>query len=234
MNLNENNTLGEWAAAYSSASRVFIRNNMDFCCGGAQALKDACDSNNIASQDIIKEIVELSANGPAPRWNEMELNELIDEILESFHKKHREDLGMLIPLAQKVERVHADKDDCPKGLEKFLQKLVFELESHMQKEEQILFPMIKSGQGFDVSGPVSVMMSEHLDHGENLAKLKTIAFNFVAPEGACGTWRTLYEGLATLERDIMEHISIENNILFPKVTNLGIQEGSGSCCGSCS
>ncbi len=56
-------------------------------------------------------------------------------------------LPELILQATKVERVHADKPNVPKGLTKYLTMLHQELSSHMMKEEQILFPMIKQGMG---------------------------------------------------------------------------------------
>lgn len=219
MNIDGKSTLGEWASTYAGASTVFVKNGLDFCCGGSQTLEDSCKDKGIAADNIMAEVKELSREKKAPSWNTMELGQIVDEILEKFHKKHREDLEILIPLAKKVESVHTDREESPQGLGEFLEKLLFELESHMQKEEQILFPMIKSGQGSMAHGPVNVMMSEHVGHGENLAKLKVLAKNYKLPEDACGSWVALYQGVSNLEREIMEHIATENNILFPKALN---------------
>ena len=86
----------------------------------------------------------------------------------------------------------------------------------MQKEEQVLFPMILSGRGAMAAMPVSVMEEEHRDHGKNLERTRALTNDFIAPESACNTWRALYLGLAELERDLMEHIHLENNVLFPR------------------
>ena len=76
------------------------------------------------------------------------LAEIIDHIIvRGHHDRHREQLPELILQATKVERVHADKPNVPKGLTKYLTMLHQELSSHMMKEEQILFPMIKQGMG---------------------------------------------------------------------------------------
>jgi regulator of cell morphogenesis and NO signaling len=64
--------------------------------------------------------------------------------------------------------------------------------------------------------PVQVMEQEHRDHGENLARLRALAQDYQPPEEACGTWRALYLGLDELERELMDHIHLENNVLFPK------------------
>ncbi|RLA65813.1 MAG: hypothetical protein DRQ89_00215 [Epsilonproteobacteria bacterium] len=161
----------------------------------------------------------MNNNSNSQKWNLMEVTEMIDQILEVFHAKHRADLEMLIPLSEKVESVHADHADVPKGLADFLKHLYGELSSHMQKEEEILFPMIKNGQGMMAHGPIQVMQHEHVDHISNLENLKNLAKDYVLPEGACGSWQALYSGVATLEKEIREHIAIENDFLFPKALN---------------
>ena len=64
--------------------------------------------------------------------------------------------------------------------------------------------------------PIQVLELEHEDHGKSLATLRRLANDFVAPPDACGTWRALYLGCAALERDVMEHIHLENNAIFPR------------------
>lgn len=219
MSIDRNNTLGEWASTYAGASFVFVKNNLDFCCGGSVSLENACNERGLEAEKIIAEIEKSSEGKKAPSWNSMPIEQMVDEILEVFHQKHREDLQTLIPLAKKVESVHSDREESPQGLGDFLEKLLFELESHMQKEEQILFPMIKSGQGAMAHGPINVMMNEHVGHGENLTRLRGFAKNYKLPEDACGSWVALYQGVSNLEREIMEHIATENNLLFPKALN---------------
>ena len=83
------------------------------------------------------------------------------------------------------------------------------------KEEMILFPMIRTiGRG--ALGPIRVMLAEHDSAGEALAALRRMTGGFVAPDGACNTWKALYFELAELERDLHRHIHLENNILFPR------------------
>lgn len=86
----------------------------------------------------------------------------------------------------------------------------------MLKEEQILFPMIKGGQGAMAGPPVSVMNHEHESAGEMLRRLRELTNNYEVPEGACNTWRALWHGLEALENDLHQHIHLENNILFPR------------------
>ena len=86
----------------------------------------------------------------------------------------------------------------------------------MMKEEQILFPLIKQGMGPQAAGPISVMEHEHDEAGEQLEVVKFLTDNVTPPEGACTTWRALYTGIDEFIGDLMEHISLENNLLFPR------------------
>ena len=88
---------------------------------------------------------------------------------------------------------------------------------HLAKEEQILFPMILAGRGGNATGPILVMVSEHADHGESLGKTRQLTANLVAPGEACPTWRALYLRLERFEAELVEHIHLENNVLFRRI-----------------
>ncbi|MFA8443460.1 hypothetical protein [Yoonia sp.] len=67
-----------------------------------------------------------------------EIGALIDHILTNYHEMDRADLDTLVPLAVRVEQVHADDPDAPKGLARALATLAHEMEDQMTKEEMIL------------------------------------------------------------------------------------------------
>ena len=142
--------------------------------------------------------------------------EIIAYILERFHSGHRRDLPGLIVLARKVESVHGNHPEAPEGLADFLDDVADSLEEHMQKEEQILFPMLRNGGHPMISHPIGMMRMEHDDHVINLGKLLVLTNGLKAPEGACGSWRALYDGLGELSAELKEHIRVENEILFPR------------------
>ncbi|MFV0549592.1 MAG: iron-sulfur cluster repair protein YtfE, partial [Limnobaculum xujianqingii] len=45
---------------------------------------------------------------------------------------------------------------------------------------------------------------------------KHITNNLTPPAEACNTWRALYSSTEEFITDLMEHIHLENNILFPR------------------
>ena len=64
--------------------------------------------------------------------------------------------------------------------------------------------------------PIACMRHEHDDHGAHLRELDRLTSGITLPAGACRTWQALYAGLAKLEEDLMQHIHLENNVLFPR------------------
>ena len=125
-------------------------------------------------------------------------------------------LAALIRMARRVEAVHRDHPQVPVGLADHLEAMHEELLSHMLKEEQVLFPMLKNGGNPFVGQPIGMMRAEHVDHGEALDKLNALTNDATPPQGACNTWRALYAGIAQLGDDLINHIHLENNVLFPR------------------
>ncbi|MCW3147063.1 iron-sulfur cluster repair protein YtfE [Stutzerimonas stutzeri] len=209
-------TLGNLACSIPGATRVFRQHKLDFCCGGNVPLREAADSRGLDGAQIAAELAALDSTPVGePDWRSSPLNELIEHILERFHERHREQLPELIRLASRVEHVHGAKPDCPNGLAEHLWTMQQELESHMLKEEQILFPMLQRGiKTPQTDGPISVMRYEHDQHGNALAQLAALTNDITPPANACNTWRALYRGLEELRDDLMQHIHLENNILF--------------------
>lgn len=206
-------SLGSIARSVPGATRVFHEHKLDFCCGGKQTLREAAQARGIDAIAIENQLEALRAQPATGRdWQTASAPELITYLLERFHARHREQLPELLRLARRVEQVHGDRPECPNGLADHLAHMQQELESHMLKEEQVLFPMMQRGMLPDA--PISMMRYEHDQHGEALAELGRLTNDITLPKGACNTWRALYLGLATLRDDLMEHIHLENNILF--------------------
>ncbi|WP_144816529.1 iron-sulfur cluster repair protein YtfE [Enterobacter sp. DE0047] len=209
-------SLGELALSIPRASALFRQYNMDYCCGGKQTLARAAQRKALNVEEIEAALTKLAEQPVDKEWRVAPLAEIIDHIIVRYHDRHREQLPELILQATKVERVHADKPNVPRGLAKYLTMLHEELTNHMMKEERILFPMIKQGQGSHAAGPVSVMESEHDEAGELLEVIKHTTHNVTPPPEACTTWKAMYNGINELIDDLMEHISLENNVLFPR------------------
>jgi regulator of cell morphogenesis and NO signaling len=210
-----NRTLADIASTLPGATVLFRAEKLDFCCGGKVSLASAMADKQRDPGPLVAKLEALAATA-TPSDEPQDVDGLIDMIIERYHETHRREVPELVKLARRVEAVHRDNPDVPVGLADFLEHIGAELESHMQKEEQILFPMMRSGGHPMIGGPISVMLAEHVDHGENLGKLEALTNDFEPPVGACTTWRALYSGAKKLTDDVMEHIHTENNKLFPR------------------
>ena len=211
-------TVARLAVRIPAASRVFQRHDIDFCCGGNRPLEEACVEAGVTASAILDEIAQESATGPVGvRWDEQPLGDLVEHILEVYHRPLDEELPRLAAMVQKVFDVHGDKDPQRLGaLRAVTLGLVAELADHMMKEERILFPWIQSGNGRMAGGPIHVMTMEHDSAAESLRRIRELTDDFVAPPHACNTWRALWLGLQDLDRSLREHIHLENNVLFPR------------------
>jgi regulator of cell morphogenesis and NO signaling len=207
-------TVGEIAATLPGATGVFRRHKLDFCCGGTARLEVAARDKGLDLAALIAELQALSPDddGDVPA----DADALIDHILERYHEVHRRELPELLRLAVRVEKAHVDHPEVPAGIAAILRTVAEEMEDHLQKEEQILFPLMRSGGHPMIGQPISVMRHEHDGHGENLRKIAELANDFEAPADACNSWRGLYAGLRKFTDDLMMHIHLENNILFPR------------------
>lgn len=207
--------IGQLACALPGATRIFHQHKLDFCCGGHKSLREAAEKRGVNPEALLSELETLQNVDPRNRdWRSASSRELIEHILQRYHERHREDLPELIRLARRVEQVHGERADCPTGLADHLEAMFHELLSHMMKEEQVLFPMLLAGNDGEARSPISLMRFEHDQHGEALARLESLTDDITAPADACNTWNALYAGLARLREDLMQHIHLENNVLF--------------------
>jgi regulator of cell morphogenesis and NO signaling len=206
--------LGQIAAELPGASAAFRRLKLDFCCAGQVPLAVACGARGLDTGAVLRELAALERSDaePAPR----EPRALIEHILERYHAVHREQMPELISLARRVEEAHRDHPEVPAGLAELLEQMESEMLDHMAKEENILFPMLAGGGHRMAMHPIAMMRNEHFAHGDQLGRLDALTREHQPPAEACSTWRALYAGTRQFADDLVEHIHLENNLLFPQ------------------
>ncbi len=210
-------SLAEIAATLPGAAGIFRRRKLDFCCNGRVPLADAAAAKGLSVAELEAELDAVAALAlPAAQPEATE--DLIALIETRYHAAHRREIPELIRLARRVEAVHKAHSAAPLGLADLLARMEGELESHMCKEEQVLFPLMRNGGHPMIAQPIAVMLAEHDDHGAHLRRIEELTADFTPPEDACATWRALYVGARKLADDLVEHIHTENNVLFPRFT----------------
>lgn len=142
--------------------------------------------------------------------------ELTRHIEARYHARHREQLPPLASMAEKVEDLHFGDDGVPEGLSVILHRMIGHMEVHMKKEELILFPAIRRGGGAGIEHPIAAMRADHDNHAAEIAEINRLTGDLSLPDGACRTWTALYAGLDEFLADLVEHMRLENEVLFPQ------------------
>jgi len=231
--LSVDTTVAEIAAELPASTQVFEKYGIDFCCGGRSALAEACRARGLDAAAILEEVQRETGSGAVAAetdWRKAGLTELAEYIVANHHAYLKTQLPRLESMLQKVLAAHSARHaDVLAPLAAIFRSMREELDSHLMKEERILFPLIRAlesgagSRGFhcgSVQNPIRVMVMEHDSAGDALARLRHLTSGYTPPADACTTFRTFYAGLAEMEADLHRHIHLENNILFPGAVEL--------------
>ena len=207
---------------------IFNNLGIDFCCGGGKSLKLACEEKNLNHSQVLDDLNANSENTgevDSGAWSQLGLTDLVNHIETTHHKFLHDTLPQLTDSMTKVLAAHGKKHPELFELEKTIGILRDDLEPHMMKEENVLFPMIKSLEGSlanggspcgSIANPIRVMVMEHDNVAQVLKKLNALTNSYSPPQDACETYKYLYKKLMEVESDTHLHIHKENNALFPQ------------------
>ena len=222
-------SLGEVVTVYPVVVKKFNDMELDYCCGGSKSLEVALKEKGVDVdkfvEDLNKEFKEFKfENSQYVDWREKSSEELISHIVETHHGETFRLLKEIDPLMVKVFRVHFSHDpELLMKVHSLFGKLKCELEEHLLKEENILFPlMIKYDKAKDekekkeIEEDIRIIVNEHEAAGDILKELAEVTDDYKVPEWGCISFKLLYNYLHDLEKDLFIHIHKENNILFPR------------------
>lgn len=222
-------SLGESVIIYPALIERYNEMQLDYCCGGSESLESAFTKKNIDVDKFVEEINKEVDNFQFEQsefidWTTKSSAELINHINNTHHVKTFTLLKEIDPLLTKVFRVHfAHLPEVLTKVHKLFGALKCEIEEHLVKEEEILFPlMLKYENANDESEKeellenIKLITSEHEAAGDILKELEDVTDNYNAPEWACTSFKILYQKLDELEKDLFVHIHKENNILFKR------------------
>jgi regulator of cell morphogenesis and NO signaling len=233
MTFDAQTRIGDIVLALPETMRVFEELNVDYCCGGHRTLAQACAHAGKDVADVLPALQGLQASAPAPtdpsRWQLASLTSLIAHLVATHHAFTRTELARVAPLMTKVLAVHGEHHPELSRINGCFEAMRADLLPHLDKEEQILFPFIRaleSGQApaghcfGSVQNPIRAMQNEHEAVGDILRDLRELTRDYTPPEDACGSYRSLYLGLRSLEQDLHLHIYLESHLLFPRAVAL--------------
>ncbi|HET9825041.1 MAG TPA: iron-sulfur cluster repair di-iron protein [Chitinophagaceae bacterium] len=221
---------------YKTAS-IFEKYHLDFCCKGKRSLQVACDEKNLPTDVIVGEVENVLKQETTSLmdFEKLSLSELVNYIVSTHHAYTKKELPQIFAYLQKVSSKHGERHNELHQIFECFASLKDEMEMHMKKEEHILFPKIvelekgieKLNQtGLSISVPLSVMEDEHEYAGKCMELIRSLSNDYTPPVDACTTYRLSFAALEAFERDLHQHVHLENNILFPKAIYLFNQRRS--------
>jgi regulator of cell morphogenesis and NO signaling len=230
-------TVREVTARVPESTRLFETLKIDYCCGGNRPLTEACVSAGVEVDNVMAQLSTLgkSAAGDSVPvdFQKLTLTELITHILETHHVFTKSEMARIQALTTKVIGAHGANHPELLEVGELFQRLYADLNPHMFKEERILFPYIVAMEQAEiqdqptpfapfgtVKNPIRMMMMEHDTAGDILRKLRAVTSDYRVPSDGCISYQTLYQALEGFEKDLHQHVHLENNLLFPKALEL--------------
>lgn len=224
-------SVADVALQYPHAVEVLDRYNLDYCCNGNVLFTDACAQRNIIAEHIWEEIVgRPDDQRPTVDFTSWSPVQLMDFIRKHHHSYIRKNIPQIQALLDTICSVHGDGNITVLAIRDDFEDLAEDLKDHLQREEEEFFPAVRSfaesrdRNAQQESDAIRTMMEslerEHRVAGELVRSLRTMTVNYTPPDYACPTFRLGYKLLGEFDNDLVQHIHIENNILFQRIKEL--------------
>ncbi|MFZ5351658.1 MAG: iron-sulfur cluster repair di-iron protein [Bacillota bacterium] len=228
---SSNDRVGDIVTRFPKSSEIFKDYAIDFCCRGNRKLKDVIEQQKLDELNLLdrlnKEYEKYWTDEKDYKdWNKAAYSELVEHIVKAHHSYLLRELPIIAELTDKIEEVHGRQHEELHRVNSLFRVMKHELEEHMIKEEEIVFPQIleyertKSQEALNRALQVVIELeNEHEAAGDILKELRRITYQFSPPQGGCTTYCLTYKKLEELETDIFQHIHLENNILHQRLLN---------------
>jgi regulator of cell morphogenesis and NO signaling len=227
-------SVADIAVSFPQAIDILNRYQLDYCCNGGRRFVAACDNLKLDPRWVWREIMETSARPETDRrmkFDKWQTPFLIDYIVQYHHSYVREAIGGILALLPKVEAAHGADHPEVVQVRRCFEQLSAELIEHMTMEELVVFPAVRKieesgssagdGSSTEIETPLSVLTHEHEDAGRLIKQIRSLTGNYTPPLHACPSFQLAWKLLKEFDEDLMQHIHLENNILFPRVATAG-------------
>lgn len=222
-------SIGEIVTKDFRAASIFKEAGIDFCCGGKKSLGEACLEKNIDPAKIeieLEKLAELPANH-AHNFKDWDLGFLCDYIVNTHHKYVIKTMPELVFYTQKIADVHGANHPELIAVAQSFAQISNELQHHMEKEEEVLFPSIKEfiqtkshAIKATILSEITRMREEHEFAGGEMDRINVMTNGYHLPADACTTYQLTFKLMQEFEDDLHVHVHLENNILYPKAVKL--------------
>ena len=221
--------IGDIVANDFRTASVFKNNNIDFCCGGKKSLADACLERGVDQDKVELELKELATIplNVGQDFRSWKPGFLCDYIVNTHHRYVLDTLPDLVLYTRKIADVHGSNHPDLIEVAALFAQINQELLQHLNKEEEVLFPAIKSVLANNdpeskktIISEITRMTGEHEFAGGAMDAINILTHHYALPEDSCGTYQVAFKLLEQFEDDLHIHVHLENNILYPAALKL--------------
>jgi regulator of cell morphogenesis and NO signaling len=230
-------TVGEIAADFPGAAKVLEMHHIDYSTGGNHPFREACRVAGVSANEVLEEIHKFRSTSilGEENWKSQPSENLIEHLVAMHRRWATENIPLIEALLERVEADPARASSVPSitRIRRLFTRMRHELEQHLRKEENVLFPVILQiercaaassplpSQSFgSVLNPIALMESDHDADARIWDELSDLTYGYTVPEDAPESVRLLFRELEKLSTAIHEHTHLENNILFPRAASL--------------
>ncbi len=222
-------TLGEIVTRRPALAAELERRGLDYCCHGGRTLADAALEVGLDATTVADELSVIAVDEPAAAWASLGPCDLVDHIDSVHHRYLWAELPRVSALVDKIAAVHGDRHSELFEVQRLYRELRADLEPHLTREEQELFPRIRqlvaatdasSASTRALPAQIEALAGEHETVGALLEDLRRVTSGYAVPGDGCASYAACYRALADVETDTHIHVHKENNVLFPLVVRL--------------
>lgn len=212
---------------------VFLKYDIDFCCGGKWPLEMVCSSKGLDIEEILQQLTLASKTvqiSNSLRFHDWSTGFLIDFIVNVHHEYLKNNLSIVLEYVNRFMKGHLKKFPELLPLQDILTKLHKDILTHLLSEEEVFFPYIRQISNAHLHRepyasllvktlrkPLQVAMhNEHDLMNKLLQQMRNLTNNYMLPENACVTHRVTFQKLQELDNDLTQHLYLESHVLFPR------------------
>ncbi len=220
-----------------NTAAVFRKYEIEYCCGGNWPLKTVCMSKGIEFEVLKKELEDACRKFELPpliNYDAWKTDFLVSYIINIHHQFLKHSLTDTASILKDFADGHRKKYPEIHEVSTLFNQLQLNITPHLKYEEETIFPYIlqiaHAHENKDsyakllvktLRKPIQfIMKNEEDDLSAIILKIRLLTNNYTIPEKACVSHILSLCRLRDLDSDLMQHIYLENEILFPRALQI--------------
>lgn len=214
------------------------KHHIDYCCGGAKTLRQVATELGLRVEWVMDTIAKEREGGGTTDAEllDVPLHQVVSSLVDGHHVTSRNAAERIRALADDAVAA-APSDPTVAELRTRADKLFASLLPHLVHEEKNLFPYVRSleraAERPGSPAPVALFSSitdvlhdmeeEHESCDLEMQAMRELTKGYVTSEQTPAAVRALYEALDAHEKDLIRHMHLEGNVVFPRAERLEVK-----------